>query len=85
MMLIEKELYDKVSELTNTDYLEIIYNPGARYAFISEYAAYSMITDLLHEIDVLQEKVDDLEQDIEYNYKPIKQADQYEISNHDFI
>lgn len=77
-MLIEKDLYDKVSELTNTDYLEIIYNPGAKYAFISEYATYSMITDLLHEIDVLQEKVEDLEQDIEENYKPITKEEQYE-------
>lgn len=84
-MLIEKELYDKASDITNIDYLEIIYNPGAKYAFISEYAAYSIITDLIHEIDVLKEKIEDLEQDIEDNYKPITKEEQYDVNFRDFI
>lgn len=82
-MLIDKELYDKASEITNTDYLEII--PSTQYYYISEYAAQSIITDLIHEIDLLNEKVEDLEKDIEDNYKPIKKEEQYEVNYRDFI
>lgn len=84
-MIIDKELYNTASKITSIDYEEIIYNPGARYGYISEYAAQSIISDLIHEIDLLQEKVEDLEQDIEDNYKPIKKEEQYEVSYRDFI
>ena len=41
--------------------------------------------DLYNEIDRLTEKIDDLEQDIQDNYKHIDKMEQYGISNSDFI
>ena len=41
--------------------------------------------DLYNEIDRLTEKIDDLEQDIQDNYKPIDKMEQYGISNSDFV
>ncbi len=84
-MLIEKELYDKASDITMTDYVEIIYNPGSKFAHISEFAAQSIIADLIHEIDILNEKIEDLEQDIENNYKPITKEEETGINYRDFI
>lgn len=84
-MLIDKELYNTASAITSTDYEEIIYCPKARYGYISEYAAQSIISDLIHEIDILKEKIEDLEQDIEENYKPIREEEQVEINYRDFI
>lgn len=76
-MLIEKELYDKVCEITMTGYEEIIDNPGAKYIYASEYTMISIIEDLMYEIDRLQEKYEDLEQDLEDNYKPITKEEMY--------
>ena len=84
-MIIDKELYNTASEITSTDYEEIIYVPGQRYGYISEYACQSIISDLIHEIDVLKEKIEDLERDIDDNYKPIKREEQYEVNYRDFI
>ena len=84
-MIIDKELYNTASEITSTDYEEIIYVPGQRYGYISEYACQSIISDLIHEIDILKEKIEDLESDIEDNYKPIKKEEQYEVNYRDFI
>ena len=41
--------------------------------------------DLYNEIDRLTEKIDDLEQDIQDNYKPIDKSEQYGINDSDFI
>jgi len=76
-MLIEKELYDKVCEITMTGYEEIIDNPGAKYIYASDYTITSIIEDLMYEIDRLQEKYEDLEQDLEDNYKPITKEEMY--------
>ena len=40
--------------------------------------------DLLHELDVLQEKYEDLEKDLEDNYKPISYAEQIGYNERDF-
>ncbi len=84
-MLIESKLYNSVCDVTGTGYDEFIYNPGAKYGYISEYTALSIIEDLMHEIDILNEKIEDLEQDVEDNYRPIKKEEQYEVSYRDFI
>ena len=76
-MLIERELYNKASEITMTEYDEIIDNPGAKYIYASEYTITSIIEDLMHEIDSLQEKLEDIEQDREDNYKPITTEEMY--------
>lgn len=41
--------------------------------------------ELYNETQRLNEKIDDLEQDIEDNYKPIDKVEQYGINNNDFI
>lgn len=41
--------------------------------------------DLYHQVNVLEEKIDDIEQDIEDNYTPINKVEQYSISDSDFI
>lgn len=41
--------------------------------------------DLYHEVNILKEKIEDLEQDIEDNYKPIDKMEEYGINNLDFI
>ena len=41
--------------------------------------------DLIDEVDDLKEKIEDMEEDIRDNYKPIPVAEQYGISDGDFI
>lgn len=41
--------------------------------------------DLYCEVNRLTERIQDLEQDIEDNYKPIDKVEQYGINNSDFI
>ena len=43
------------------------------------------IENIDSEIDRLNEKIEDLKQDIEDNYKPISKAEQYDISDSEFI
>lgn len=45
----------------------------------------NLCEDLYNEVEVLNEKIEDLEQNIEDNYKPISKAEQYSISDADFI
>ncbi len=76
-MKISKELYEKISDATFTDYepLEIINNEDGLY--IETEKIESMLEDLLYEIDSRQEIIEDLEQDIEDNYKPITKQEMY--------
>lgn len=76
-MLINKDIVDRVQKITFDEYEEI-YNEGCKYTYISEYSIQCMIESLLIEIDSLQEKYDDLEQDLQDNYRPISKAEQYE-------
>lgn len=41
--------------------------------------------DLYYENQELEEKIKDIEQNIEDNYRPISKAEQYDIKNEDFI
>ena len=41
--------------------------------------------DLYYEIERLQEKLDDLEEDLQENYTPKNKSEQYGISDSDFI
>lgn len=75
---IDEELLERIQNITNVDY-------GAEGDFISYLAVESIIEDLLIELDTLQEKYNDLEQDIEDNYRPIPVSEQYGISERDFI
>ena len=44
-----------------------------------------IVEDLLSEINSLGEKLEDLENDVRENYRPIPVAEQYDISDEDFI
>jgi len=44
-----------------------------------------VIEDLDDEITDCKEKYEDLKRDLEDNYKPISKAEQYEVSDKDFI
>ena len=74
----EKEIIQKASDYTFTDY-ELEGN------FISVDSLISAIEDLLLEVEHQQECYEDLERDLEDNYQPISQAEQYEVSDRDFI
>ena len=74
----ELETINKVSALTYTDY-EVLGN------FVPVESMYSMIEDLLDEIEHQQARYKDLEKDIEDNYKPISYAEQVGVSDRDFI
>ncbi len=78
--LDEKELetINKVSVLTSTDY-EVLGN------FVPVESMYSMIEDLLDEIEHQKERYKDLEKDIEDNYKPISYHEQVGVYDSDFI
>ena len=85
-MKLDKELYEKISKLTGTDY-EALYtkNPDDEFIFIFNDSIENMLQDLLSEIDRLEEKIEDMDQDIEDNYRPIPVAEQVGISDKDFI
>lgn len=43
------------------------------------------IEDLSSEVEDLEIKIEELERDIEENYRPISKAEQYDVSDCDFI
>lgn len=74
----EKEIMEKVSNQTYTDY-------ELEGDFIPVESLMSAIEDLLLEIEHQQECYEDLQRDLEDNYRPIPQAEQYDVSDSDFI
>jgi septation ring formation regulator EzrA len=81
-MKFSKELYDRISNATSTDY-------GAKkiddeYYYFDEYAIESMFEDLFCEIDSLEEKIEDMEDNIRDNYRPISPYEMYGVSERDF-
>ena len=87
-MKIEKELYEKVSKITMTNYKPLYdKDPDKEYVIVFEDGVNGMIDDLLLEIDRLKEKYDDLKDDLEDNYVP-RFKDKYEeygVSERDFF
>ncbi len=74
----ELERMFKLSKITMTDY-ELIGN----FAPVENLMA--AIEDLLIELDKAEEKYKDLEEQLRENYRPISVAEQYGISERDFI
>lgn len=79
-LLDEKELkiFKEIEEKTNTSY-EIENN------LLPLENVMGIVEDLLSEINSLNEKLEDLENDVRENYRPIPVAEQYGISDEDFI
>ena len=77
---MEEEKIKEIEELTMTDY-------DAKLGYIHSDNLESMIDDLLYEIHNLQDKVRDLENDIENNYeaKKFDPYEEYGVSRKDFI
>lgn len=81
-MKISKELYMRISNLTNTDYEGIVLSDDLFY--VEPEVIESMFEDMFCEIDSLEEKIEDMEQDIRDNYKPISPYEMYGVSERDF-
>lgn len=73
----EQEIVKKISKITFEDY-EVLGD------FIPVTSLFSMAEDMLYEYDNLEEKYNDLEQDLENNYKPLSPAELYDITDKDF-
>ena len=81
-MKFSKELYDRISNATSTDY-------GAKklddeYYYIDEYDIESMFEDMFCEINDLEEKIENMEENIRDNYRPISPYEMYGMSERDF-
>lgn len=74
----DKEIIEKASDLTFEDY-EMEGN------FINVEKLMICIENLIDEINLQVEAYEDLKQDLEDNYEPISQAEQYDIHDRDFI
>ena len=67
---LDKKIIDKIEEITCTDYKR-------KGDYIHAENIDSMIYDLLCEIDRLNEKIEDMENDIRDNYRPISNEEMY--------
>lgn len=67
---LKQDLIDKIEEITCTDY-------ERKGDYIPAENIDSMIYDLLCEIDRLNEKIEDMENDIRDNYRPISNEEMY--------
>ena len=81
-MKISKDLYMRISDKTGTDYDGIVL--GDDLFYIEPETIEAMFEDLFCEIDSLEEKIEDMEQDIRDNYKPISPYEMYGVSERDF-
>lgn len=79
------ETLERVSKITFTDYEIKWFDAENIDGYISSDSLFSMVEDLIYEIDRLQEEIEDMEQDIHDNYRPIPMAEQVGISDKDFI
>jgi len=77
-------IYINKQDLFNYKATYELFNKLFKSDLISVDELISVIEDQAGEIDELQEKLDDLEQDIEENYKPISKYEFYGVSERDF-
>lgn len=75
---IDSDLYNRICKATMFSYEKV-------GDFIQEDSILGMLDDLLDEIDHLKEEKENLERDIEDNYKPISASEMYDIDDRDFI
>lgn len=75
--MIEKELYDKVVKLTKTNYQLKDY-------MCNDEIFNWIIDDLIYLIEDLKDEINNLEEDIEDNYRPIPYEEQIGYNPKDF-
>lgn len=74
---IDEDLKTKIEKITGIDY-------DFKGNFLPSESITSIIEDLISEIDRLEEKYSDLEQDLEDNYRPISYEEQICYNERDF-
>lgn len=82
-MVIDEDLYKKIEKITCTDY-EGWLDKEKEQVLVGSDGIIGMLEDLLCEIDYLKERYNDLEKDVQDNYKPISPYEMYGISERDF-
>ena len=75
-MEINRKIYDDANKITGVDYEEIGINEDNYY--VRDYRIEQLIEDLVYEIDHLNEKIEDMQEDIRDNYRPLTNKDIYE-------
>lgn len=84
-MMIDKELLERIEEETFVDYEAYdVVGGNEKETYIREDMVKSMLEDLLTEIGGFKDKIKDIIQDREDNYRPVPIADQVEIYNEMF-
>lgn len=90
-MKIDRELFEKVSNLTGTEY-EVDYPKepdnefGERFVWVYDNEQIeNMLQDLILEIDSLEERIEDLKEDRDTNWKRVDIASQVRIGDSDFM
>lgn len=84
-MMIDKELLEKIENITFTDYESYqVVGGNDDEVYVRGDLIEPMLEDLLIEIDRLNEKLEDVIRDREDNYRRIPVADQVEIYNEMF-
>lgn len=78
-------ILEKASKITSTDYEIKWFDAENIDGYIDVETLIYIIEDLICEVDRLQEELEDMEQDMQDNYKPIPLAEQVGISDRDFI
>ena len=71
-MIINKELYEKVKEITCTNYEPYMTKNEDKF-YIDNEGAICMIEDLLYELDSQQERFEDMEEYFKTNYQYVGQ------------
>lgn len=79
------DIFERAENELDTSYDICFTDSDKVEAYISDENLVSMIEDLLDKIETLKEDYKELEQDLQDNYKPIPVAEQYDISDKDFI
>ena len=74
----ELKIFEEIKKKTLTDY-------GIVKNLLPLENITGIVEDLLGEIDYLEEKLEDLENDMRENYRPIPVVEQYGISDKEFI
>lgn len=84
-MKISKNLYDKVVKYTSTDYQPFIRADEDCY-MLDEDRIISVIEDLLLEVSYRDEEIQDIKDDMNENYIPVRYNpyDEYGINEDDF-
>lgn len=79
------EIFEKVSKMTMTNYEINWWDAENIKGYIDPDTMLYMIEDLICEVERLEEKIEDILQDRNDNYRQIPYAEQVGISDRDFI